>query len=280
MASAVSPVEARDNGNKQRQSNQQRKQDMREWPIDKKLGKLAIYSSCQEDANCKCNGWKNPNPMRLDEATPTSTPSDLCRTCSHRLSSHVSHLQAIKEEELDRLLAIVVDVETLFTCVHKEEDGDTKRVYLYLFKLLRRCILQLSKPSVECPLGNPPYEKPSIAKGVTNFVLFKFNHLSPKEWQMMYDLAKLFLNLLNRWKLETPTSSEDASAYKVNYVRWLCYCHVPAFCDSLPRYDTTCIFGRCLLKSVFQVLLLTMVTSSHNFLPSRCGSSCWTSSAS
>ena len=59
------------------------------------------------------------------------------------------------------------------------------QVYFYLFKLLRRCILQLSKPSVEGPLGNPPYEKPSIAKGVTNFVLYKFNHLSPKEWQMM-----------------------------------------------------------------------------------------------
>ena len=95
------------------------------------------------------------------------------------------------------------------------------QVYFYLFKLLRRCILQLSKPSVEGPLGTPPYEKPSIAKGVTNFVLFKFNHLSPKEWQMMYDLAKMFLHCLNHWKLETPTarkqqmSSEDVSAYKV-----------------------------------------------------------------
>ena len=177
------------------------------------------------------------------------------------------------------------------------------KVYFYLFKLLRRCILQLSKPSVEGPLGTPPYEKPSIAKGVTNFVLFKFNHLSPKEWQMMwvsnlnrilftcstsvrYDLAKMFLHCLNHWKLETPTarkqqmSSEDVSAYKVqpgcwnslleiwsslelllqvNYTRWLCYCHVPAFCDSLPHYDTTLIFGRSLLKSVFQVKLFALI---------------------
>ena len=28
----------------------------------------------------------------------------------------------------------------------------------------RKCILQLSKPEVEGPLGKPPYEKPSIAK--------------------------------------------------------------------------------------------------------------------
>ena len=54
--------------------------------------------------------------------------------------------------ELDRLLGIVVDVENLFMCVHKEEDTDTKQVYFYLFKLLRKCILQMSKPTVEGPL--------------------------------------------------------------------------------------------------------------------------------
>ena len=36
-----------------------------------------------------------------------------------------------------------MDVENLFMCVHKEEDNDTKQVYFYLFKLLRRCILQV-----------------------------------------------------------------------------------------------------------------------------------------
>ena len=140
-------------------------------------------------------------------------------------------------------------------CVHKEEDTDTKQVYFYLFKLLRKCILQMSKPTVEGPLvsitifampiliqeifgirdfgslpvitvstfqGNPPFEKPSIAKGVTNFVLFKFGHLPQKDWQTMYDLAKMFLHCLNHWKLETPTarkqlmSSDDISAYKVS----------------------------------------------------------------
>ena len=66
---------------------------------------------------------------------------------------------------------IVVDVENLFMCVHKEEDPVTKQVYFYLFKLLRKSILQLSKPTVEGPLGIPPFEKPSIAKCVTNFFL-------------------------------------------------------------------------------------------------------------
>lgn len=35
--------------------------------------------------------------------------------------------------------------------------------------------------------------------------------------------------------------------------RWLCYCHVPQSCDSLPRYETTHIFGRSLLRSIFTV---------------------------
>lgn len=162
--------------------------------------------------------------------------------------------------ELDRLLGIVVDVENLFMCVHKEEDSDTKQVYFYLFKLLRKCIVQMTKPVIEGPLGAPPFEKPSIAKGITNFVLFKFGHLPQKDWQTMYDLAKMFLHCLNHWKLETPASrrqtmsADEVSSYKVNYTRWLCYCHVPAFCDSLPHYDTTTIFGRTLLRSVFQTM--------------------------
>ena len=51
------------------------------------------------------------------------------------LGSHVSHLENVEEEELNRLLGIVVDVENLFMCVHKEEDADTKQVYFYLFKV-------------------------------------------------------------------------------------------------------------------------------------------------
>ncbi len=175
--------------NQQRKSNlqriQQRKQAVRCWPNEKKIEKLSIYSSCRDPSvatECKCNGWKNPNPppnppLRPDAAAPSASPSDPCRSCQHPLSSHVTHLQELPDAEVDRLLGIVVDVENLFMCVHKEEDGDTKQVYFYLFKLLRKSILQLSIPTVEGPLGNPPFEKPSIAKGVTNFVLYKFGQL-------------------------------------------------------------------------------------------------------
>lgn len=242
----------------------QKKHQVRSYSRNKKLEKLAVYSSCKTEG-CKCNGWKNPNPPpsssgRVDVSQPLASLTDPCRSCGHTLGAHVSHLDSVNEEELNRLLGIVVDVENLFMCVAKEEDADTKQVYFYLFKLLRKCILNMSRPTVEGPLGNPPFEKPSIAKGVTNFVLYKFGGLAQREWQTMYDLAKMFLHCLNHWKLETPTArrqhaqTDDVSAYKVNYTRWLCYCHVPAFCDSLPRYETTLIFGRTLLRSVFQTM--------------------------
>ena len=73
----------------------------------------------------------------------------------------------------------------------------------------------------------------------------------------MYDMAKMFLHYLNHWKMETPNATkrsmtaEEHRVYKLIYPRWLCYCHVPAFCDSLAHYETTLIFGRTLLKSVF-----------------------------
>ncbi|GAB1301184.1 Histone acetyltransferase KAT2B [Apodemus speciosus] len=236
------------------------------------------------EESCKCNGWKNPNP------SPTPPRGDLqqiivsltesCRSCSHALG----FLCNVSEEEMNRLLGIVLDVEYLFTCVHKEEDADTKQVYFYLFKLLRKSILQRGKPVVEGSLEKkPPFEKPSIeqitvlpAEGVNNFVQYKFSHLPSKERQTTIELAKMFLNRINYWHLEAPSQrrlrspNDDISGYKENYTRWLCYCNVPQFCDSLPRYETTKVFGRTLLRSVFTIMrrqLLEQARQEKDKLP-------------
>lgn len=236
---------------------------VKNFPRNKKLEKLAVYSVCKSEG-CACTGWKNPNPPpnppRLDISQPLAILSDPCRSCNHSLGTHVSHLENAETEELDRLLRLVVDVENLFMCVHKEEDSDTKQVYFVLFKLMRKCIHNQTTPVVEGHIGKPPFEKPSIAKGVTNFVVYKFGHLNMTEWQTMYDLAKMFLHCLNHWKLETPASragrygNSDIKEYKMNYTRWLCFCHAPAFCDSLDRYETTLIFGQTLLRQVFRTM--------------------------
>lgn len=107
----------------------------------------------------------------------------------------MTHLENVSEDEMNRLLGIVLDVEYLYTCVHKEEDADTKQVYfslfkvslcfysqkytntgfsnlhcvqvnthvpfLFIFQLLRKSILQMGKPMLEAQ-ESPPFEKPSI----------------------------------------------------------------------------------------------------------------------
>lgn len=62
--------------------------------------------------------------------------------------------------------------------------------------------------------------------------MYKFGSLKQAEWQMMYDLAKMFLYCFNHWKLETPSvhalssSSDDLRLYKENYMRYLLSCLV------------------------------------------------------
>lgn len=132
------------------------------------------------------------------------------------------------------------------------------------FQLLRQCILTRTQPIITGPLGDPPFEAPSIAKAVTNFVFFKYQHLSQVEFHIMTEVAKTFLHCMNYWNFETPSArcqsltNEDASSYKINYTRWLMFCHVPAFCNSLRHFETTLVFGRTFLKAVFQVHLVCL----------------------
>ncbi|KAG7304888.1 hypothetical protein JYU34_010283 [Plutella xylostella] len=262
-----------------RQSNlqriQQRKQQVYNWPHNKKLLKLAIYSACQTP-DCNCNGWKTPLAQqaannKARDNQPLATFNDPCRNCNHILVKHVSQLQGCPAAEVDRLLGAVVDVENIFMSMHREDDQDTKRVYYYLFKLLRKCILTRTQPHIEGPLGQPPFERPSIAKAITNFVLYKFNSLPQREWQTMYDLAKMFLHCFNHWNFETPSvrklqvsNPEDISAYQINYTRWLVFCHVPAFCDSLTHFETSLVFGRTLLKAVFKSVCRQLMDKCHS----------------
>ncbi|CAK1542566.1 unnamed protein product [Leptosia nina] len=263
-----------------RQSNlqriQQRKLQVYNWPQHKKLLKLAIYSACQTP-ECNCNGWKTPVAQQTVRANaradnqPLANFTDPCRNCHHILEKHVTQLQGLSGAEINRLLAAVVDVENIFMSMHREDDQDTKRVYYFLFKLLRKCILTRSEPQIDGPLGQPPFEKPSIARAITNFVLYKFNALPQREWQTMYDLAKMFLHCFNHWNFETPSvrklqtsNPEEISAYQINYTRWLVFCHVPAFCDSLPHYDTSLVFGRTLLRAVFKSVCRQLMDKCHS----------------
>ncbi|KAK5647049.1 hypothetical protein RI129_005513 [Pyrocoelia pectoralis] len=271
MTSTIdSNAQVQSNANKpeqaSRQTNlqriQQRKQTVLSFPYNRKLLKLAIYSKCQCD-KCDCIGWK-----KTENALPTTSFNDPCR-CEHSLETHISHLRSKSEPDINRLLGMVVDVDNIYTSLNREENPDTKKVYSYLFKLLRKCILTLDNPVVEGPLGQPPFEKPSIHKAVTNLVMYKFSHLPQQELKTIYELTKIFLHCLNTWDFPSPSSQkqvvspEEATVYTIAYTRWLIFCHIPAFCDSLPHYDTTQVFGRPLLRAVFKYVCRQIMDQFH-----------------
>lgn len=79
----------------------------------------------------------------------------------------------ISDEQMNELLGAIVDVENLLVSMNREDDDDTKKVYFYLFRLLRQCILSRQQAVIRGPIGDPPFETPSICKAVTNFVYHK-----------------------------------------------------------------------------------------------------------
>lgn len=54
------------------------------------------------------------------------------------------------------------------------------RLTFLLQQLLRKCIMQMTKPVLEGPLGSPPFERLSISKGIGNFVSFKYGQSAQK----------------------------------------------------------------------------------------------------
>ncbi|XP_055915978.1 histone acetyltransferase KAT2A-like [Eupeodes corollae] len=258
-ASASNPPEGTRQNSLQR--IQQRKLKVFNLPLSQQLAKLSMYSSCQVD-ECRCTGWKtsHENRHRDDESSYSPEFNEKCRNpaCMHPLQNHISHLTGISSQQMNELLGAIIDMENLFMSMQRVDDDDTKKVYMYLFRLLRQCVISRQHPVIRGPLGDPPFESPCIAKSISSFVFYKYNHLSQPELSTMTEVAKTFLNFLNHYNFEPPSvrrgdiTHEDASSYKINYTRWLVFCHVPAFCNSLRHFETSLVFGRNLLKTVFQ----------------------------
>ncbi|XP_039487782.1 histone acetyltransferase KAT2A [Drosophila santomea] len=242
---------------------QQRKLKVFNLPVPQKLAKLSMYSACQSEG-CRCTGWKTPQENRHRDVESSYCPefNEECRnaSCRHSLKSHIAHLDNISSSSMDELLGAIIDMENLFMSMQRVEDEDTKKVYLYLFRLLRQCVLTRQQAVIRGPLGDPPFEAPCITKAVLSLVFYKYHHLNTPELQTMTEVAKTFLNFLNHYNFESPSTRrgdlthEDASNYKINYTRWLVFCHVPAFCNSLRQFETSLVFGRTLLRTVFQCM--------------------------
>ena len=92
--------------------------------------------------------------------------ADLCRSCQHPLESHIRSINDLSDDQIDRILLVVYDMDNILLQMRNErEDQDLRRTYGYLFQFLKKNMLQPRLPSLAGDkLGTPPFEKVSIAK--------------------------------------------------------------------------------------------------------------------
>ena len=125
------------------------------------------------------------------------------------LEKHITELQKLKDDEMDELVGTLVDIETLFMILQRDpivEDAETKQIYHYLFRLLRKSVASCSSPMPDfVTLGKPPYEEPSISRAVMALLAFRYGHLNSFEWGGLVDLGKILLHTINTCKLEPPS---------------------------------------------------------------------------
>lgn len=86
----------------------------------------------------------------------------------------------------------------------------------------------------------------------------KLRENNEAEFKVITEVARTFLSCYNNWDFEAPKECKDTSSdenfYKIDYTRWLVFCYIPAFCDSLKYYNCTEIFGKRFLLYTFPFL--------------------------
>uniref|UniRef100_A0A915I8M3 PCAF N-terminal domain-containing protein n=1 Tax=Romanomermis culicivorax TaxID=13658 RepID=A0A915I8M3_ROMCU len=243
------------------------------WNREKKLAKLSVYSNCRAP-KCSCNGWKLPKNQSTSFVAKSGTGvqneavevylDEKCKNCCHSMENHVELLKNLSDSRLDELLGITFDLEHLFALSQNEHELETKLIYLYLHKHLRKCLSQNWCTVLNNSLGSPPFEIPNIRQIMALFSnsYQKENDLKPVEIQNLMDCV---VTHLDSHKLATPLelnmSQEDdelkkeelLSKYKITYARWMMTCHVPTFCTSLPLEMLTNCFGGQFLVLVFRL---------------------------
>lgn len=103
---------------------------------------------------------------------------------------------------MDQLLSIIVDAEVLFTTLGLQKDKFIKKIYSFLFTFLHSCVSERKPAIIQGPLGDPPFQKPSIQKIIKNFVVMKYDKLrenNEAEFKVITEVARTFLNCYNNW---------------------------------------------------------------------------------
>ena len=143
---------------------------------------------------------------------------------------HISNILKLTDEEVDELVGTMVDIETLFVILQRDasaaEDAETKQIYHYLFRLLRKSVAACCSPVPDFQtLGKPPYEEPTIGRALMSLIAFHYGHISAEEWTTIVELAKILCHTINVGKLDAPSvamqrlGSGMYESYKIMYTR-------------------------------------------------------------
>jgi len=232
--------------------------------IVEKLKVIAKHSRCKRECYHRCASFKSSSVVdsqnsEIDNAyVDISSLTETCKLCHHSLGDHLMQFKDYKVPDIDKVLEMVVGNENIKLMVQKSENH-VKLLYAALSRLLLKTIEQ-NGTDPELPkekIGHPYPQGLSISKGVTNFVLYKYSHLPPKEIQQTHELAKIFLDFLNEGGLPIPNASKERTQenikYQKDFAKWVCYCQIPKICTRFPSYNLIDVFGRNLLQQVFSI---------------------------
>jgi hypothetical protein len=185
-------------------------------------------------SSCVCVGWR-PFQGDVGKLPPDVDPDDICRVCGHSKRDHYDHLSTLSDEDRLRLVRKCFDTETLHATMQKEQDEETKKILLFLYRTLRKAIIELCDPQLEGldVLGKPPFENPTLNVAVKSFIRMKMNQMETSDWQHLIEGARGCLMAMSHWRVD-PNRIQPL-VDNPDYVRWMCFCHVPTFCDSFPH---------------------------------------------
>ncbi|CAH8589668.1 Histone acetyltransferase kat2b [Schistosoma haematobium] len=206
-----------------------------------KLSRYLPYSKCRNEG-CKCSTWK-----LSDNAIDEKLVEAICENCCH---VHYSLSDPNESTWLNSAMQMVDDVERMYILCTKEEDYETRNIYFCILKRLRKALMNKVQPVFD---DKPPFERPDINTAVRNALLF-CAVTDPQNPEITIELCKLFLAYVNSYKITYPSQRiqkyENKTGYKLIYMRWICHCYVPKFCNALPYTEATCAFGKNFLLAV------------------------------
>ncbi|KAL5242311.1 hypothetical protein ACI65C_009721 [Semiaphis heraclei] len=251
------------------------KESERKLSRHEKLIKLSSKSSCQA-STCQCTGWRGRSEDHLMSSTCSKSG------CNHPLSSHVSHLESAKDEQLNTLLELVFDLDNLSATVNKDLKKPTtdrnyvkEETYDAVYHELRNFVYPGSCITLDKLFGTPPFENPNIVKVLMNFNMYKFGHNS-SQLKIALKISKFFTKHFDLWKWTSPKelpfckTYQNRKNYDLYYQRYLVFCVLPKYLHSIgPSFKTSFIFGQDLLKHTLKAFRMYLTDWCHASAPKR-----------